>query len=129
MKSTNAKPRTFVQIVANATLSVAFSAFVMLASVSNDANAHPLGTEVSANEANRLVYRWLAKQGYSRRRVGPGSARVRDITRADDTWVVQVSFSNGTAVQSGRTTLYVDAKTALVSDTPPDRRPRSVVAR
>ena len=83
--------------------------------------------QVSASEARRVAYRYLSRQGYARR-VGPGSARVRSITRDGDTWIITVAFSNGTNVQSGRTMLYVDARTALVSEVPPTNRSDTVAA-
>ncbi len=83
--------------------------------------------QVSANEARRAAYRYLADQGYSRK-IGPGGARVRSITRDGDTWILQVAISNGTSVQSDRSMLYIDAKSALVSEVAPADRPSRVAS-
>ena len=81
--------------------------------------------QVSANEARRAAYRFLAARGYSRK-IGAGSARVRSITRDGDTWIVQVSVTHGGAVQSDKAMLYIDARTALVSEAPPENLPSRV---
>ena len=83
--------------------------------------------QVSAYEARRAAYRYLRDLGYSRR-VGPGSAQVRSITRDGDTWIIRVALSNGGAVRSERAMLYVDATTALVSEVPPTNKPSAVAS-
>lgn len=83
--------------------------------------------QISANEARRAAYKYLAAQGYSRK-IGPGSARVRSITRDGDTWIIQISMSNGTSVQADKSMLYIDAKTALVSEVAPEGLPSRVAA-
>ena len=113
-------------------IAVAAAAVLLLgsgATVAGDGHeaAPVVDQQISANEARRVAYRYLSDQGYGRR-IGPGSARVRDITRDGDTWILTVAFSNGTNVQSGRTMLYIDARTALVSELPPTKRSDTVAA-
>lgn len=118
------------RVAAAAILAVSFALIAQPASAGDDGAVaiddriieHEVIRQISANEARRTAYRHLAALGYSRK-IGPGSARVRSITRDGGTWIVRVAISNGTSVQSEQRMLYIDARTALVSEIPPEDLP------
>lgn len=74
--------------------------------------------QLSASDARRRAYRYLAKLGYTNSSA-IGGARVRSITREGDTWIARIAYSTGGRVLSRKAVLYIDADTALVSETPP----------
>lgn len=83
---------------------------------------------VSAHEARRAGYRYLAALGYGRAS-GIGSARVSSVSREGDTWILRVAYATGSRVQSRTGLLYVDALSALVTQTPPLRIDGQVAAK
>jgi len=75
--------------------------------------------QVSAHRAKRIARTYLQDRGF-RNGMGPGAARIRSITREGDTWVVLVRLNNSNRhVMNEKYYLYVDADTAVVSETPP----------
>ena len=74
--------------------------------------------QISANDARRRAYEYMASLGYGNRGAIGGS-RVRDITREGDTFIVRVSYASGSRVMSKHAVLYIDAATAVVSEQPP----------
>ncbi|MDH4107187.1 MAG: hypothetical protein OEW35_02625 [Gammaproteobacteria bacterium] len=75
--------------------------------------------QVSAHRAKRLARGFLTERGFSSG-MGPGAARIRSITREGDTWVVQIALNNNNRhVMNEKHYLYIDADTAVVSETPP----------
>ncbi len=118
--------RTAASVLAAALLVAAAPAVASDAVAVDDAlDDTVIEKQITANDARRAAYGYLREQGYTRK-IGPGGARVRAITRDGDTWLVKVSMSNGTSVQSVRSMLYIDAKTALVSEVPPEEQPSRV---
>ena len=83
---------------------------------------------VSANDARRAAYRYLADQGFSKRS-GLGAVRVRSTTREGDTWVLSVSYSRTGRALSQQAMLFVDAESALVSEVAPEDIEGRVAAR
>ncbi len=63
-------------------------------------------TTISANDAKRVVGRYLADLGYTLR-IGPGGARILSVSREGLHWAVSVLLSNGNSVQSSSLSLYV----------------------
>lgn len=63
-------------------------------------------TTISANDANRVVRRYLAELGYSLR-TGPGGARILSVSREGLHWAVSVLLSHGDSLQSSSLSLYV----------------------
>lgn len=76
------------------------------------------GDQVTAHDARRAAYRYLAGLGYTSGN-GIGAARVRSMTRDGDTWILRIAFSRGGRALSQRAVLYVDADTEVVSEVPP----------
>lgn len=93
----------------------------------DDIAKYEVEKQVSAYEAKRLARSHLDELGFSRR-IGPGGAKIRSITRDAGTWIVFARVSNGTSVLNEQRILYVDAQTGLVSDVPPDASPAQVAA-
>jgi hypothetical protein len=83
--------------------------------------------QVSANAARRLARVHLCSLGFCSR-FGPGGAKIRSITRDAGTWIIYARVSNGPAVMNQQRILYVDARTGLVSNVPPDSSPAQVAA-
>jgi len=83
--------------------------------------------QVSANSAKRLARAHLCSMGFCSR-FGPGGAKIRSITRDAGTWIIYARVSNGPAVMNQQRILYVDARTGLVSNVPPDSSPAQVAA-
>lgn len=90
-------------------------------------DVYDTGEQISAYAAKRLARTHLCTVGFCSR-FGPGSARVRSITRDAGWWVLDVRVSNGGAAMSAKHTLYVDARTGAVSEERPDREPTPVAA-
>lgn len=84
--------------------------------------------QLSASDARRRAYRYLAELGYTNSSA-IGGARVRSVTREDHTWIVRIAYSTGGRVLSQKAVLYIDADTALVSETPPRDGEGRVAAR
>jgi len=83
--------------------------------------------QVSANAARRLARVHLCSLGFCSR-FGPGGAKIRSITRDAGTWIIYANVSNGSAIMNQQRILYVDAKTGLVSNVPPDTSPAQIAA-
>lgn len=83
--------------------------------------------QVSANAARRLARVHLCSLGFCSR-FGPGGAKIRSITRDAGTWIIYANVSNGPAIMNQQRILYVDAKTGLVSNVPPDTSPAQIAA-
>jgi hypothetical protein len=83
--------------------------------------------QVSAHEAKRIARRFLVGRGFATGR-GPGKAAIESVTREGDTWVLQLAISNGGWAMNGSATLYIDAYTALLSETAPAPKPEQVVS-
>lgn len=78
---------------------------------------------VSANDAKRVVRRFLVDLGYSMN-ARPGGARIRSVTRDGDTWVVQVDLRPDVTIRREQATLYVDAHSGRLTDKAPHDSPR-----
>ncbi len=92
-----------------------------------DIGKYEVEEQVSANAAKRLARSHLCSMGFCSR-FGPGSAKVRSITRDAGTWIVYARVSNGPTVMNKQRILYIDAQTGVVSDLPPDTSPAQVAA-
>ncbi len=73
---------------------------------------------ISASDARRRAYEYMASLGYVQGNT-IGGARVRDVTREGDTFVVRVSYGAGSRILRHSALLYIDAATAVVSEQPP----------
>ena len=85
------------------------------------AAAHPPDTEeaaehVSANDAKRIVRRFLTERGFSRS-VGSGGATVNKVRLRGNHWVVQVTLRHGSAASGRKQYLYVNTTSGLLSET------------
>ena len=83
---------------------------------------------VSAYGAKRLARKFLVEGGFSTG-VGPGKAAIKSVTRDGDTWVLNVAISDGGWVSNRKEVLYIDAKSAKVSNEAPKTKPEQVAAR
>ena len=81
---------------------------------------------ISANDAKRVVRRYLADLGYTLR-IGPGGARILSVSRDGLHWAVSVLLSNGSSVQSSSLSLYVRIDNGRIET--PGAEPRQVAAR
>ena len=108
--------------------------FSLSATTSNAADADEaydnitVTQQVSANGAKRLGRHFLVEQGFSYG-LGAGAARIKSITRDGNTWILQVRYSLGGLTMNQSALLYVNAKSALVSDVAPKRQPQQVAAK
>ncbi len=93
----------------------------------DDIAKYEVEEQVSANAARRLARVHLCSLGFCSR-FGPGGAKIRSITRDAGTWIIYAQVSNGPAVMNQQRILYVDARTGLVSNVPPDSSPAQVAA-
>ncbi len=93
----------------------------------DDIAKYEVEEQVSANAARRLARVHLCSLGFCSR-FGPGGAKIRSITRDVGTWIIYAQVSNGPAVMNQQRILYVDARTGLVSNVPPDSSPAQVAA-
>ena len=93
----------------------------------DDIAKYEVEEQVSANAARRLARVHLCSLGFCSR-FGPGGAKIRSITRDVGTWIIYAQISNGPAVMNQQRILYVDARTGLVSNVPPDSSPAQVAA-
>ena len=75
---------------------------------------------VSANDAKRIVRRYLSEQGYSRS-IGPGGARIRGVELVTNQWIVEVFLRDRSATAGSRYTISVDTGTGLLSGVAPVR--------
>ena len=93
----------------------------------DDIAKYEVEEQVSANAARRLARVHLCSLGFCSR-FGAGGAKIRSITRDAGTWIIYAQVSNGPAVMNQQRILYVDARTGLVSNVPPDSSPAQVAA-
>ena len=83
--------------------------------------------QVSAHGAKRLARRFLVERGFDTG-VGPGKAAIRSVTREGDTWILRVGISDGGWVMNRKAVLYINAKSATVSEVAPEQMPQQVAA-
>ena len=82
---------------------------------------------VSAHGARRLARQFLVERGFATG-VGPGKAAIKSVTREGDTWILRIRMSDSGWVMNRSAVLYIDAKSAIVSEIPPERMPQQVAA-
>lgn len=83
--------------------------------------------QVSAHGAKRLGRQFLVKRGFATG-IGPGKAAIKSVTREGDTWVLQIAISDGGWVSNRKAVLYINAKSAMVSEVAPAPQPEQVAA-
>lgn len=83
---------------------------------------------VSAHGAKRLARQFLVERGFDTG-VGPGKAAIRSVTREGDTWILRIGMSEGGWVMNRNANLYIDAKSARVSEEAPEKLPQQVAAK
>ena len=76
---------------------------------------------VSANEAKRIVRRFLRSHGYTYPRQSMKSARIGQVTRDGRAWKVDVALYAG--LKSERTSVYVNTATGLLTELRPSDAP------
>ena len=101
----------------------AFLAVAGTASAHEPDNPHSIDEvtvveQISAHDARRPAYEYMEALGYVSGGT-IGGAKVRDVTREGDTFIVRVAYSAGSRVMSKRAVLYINAATAVVSEQPP----------
>ena len=82
---------------------------------------------VSAHGAKRLARNFLVDRGFETG-VGPGRAAIRSVTRDGDTWILRIGMSDGGWVMNRSAVLYIDAKSATVSEHAPEKLPQQVAS-
>jgi len=113
--------------------SIAFGLLLTTASfahnpVEDGFNGYDLNQQISANKAKRLARSYLCSVGFCSS-FGPGSAKVRSVTRDSATWVIYVQLSNGPTAMNQKHVLYVDAQTGVVSETRKEQTPEQVAGK
>ncbi len=77
--------------------------------------------DVSANEAKRIVRRFLKSHGYTYPRQSMKSARIGQVTRDGRAWKVDVALYAG--LKAERTSVYINTSTGLLTELRPSDAP------
>ena len=118
--------RSAIILVGAALVTLPVSAVFAGTPEEDDIAKYEVEKQVSAHQAKRLARAHLSRLGFSNR-IGPGAVRIRSITRDAGTWIVSVRVT-GTYVLNDQRILYVDARSGVVTDVPPDTSPAQVAA-